>query len=119
MQGFYRTHCFKTFGGEDWMKILLAIGHCSAEVILEANQVLARRIREKASRDASTHTQAGPILSVRTRQAMQGVPQRDLAPVRPPNSSLGNEAKRARERAKTFSRQKTRTVHRKWGDVLP
>ena len=20
MEGFYRVHCFKTFGGEDWMK---------------------------------------------------------------------------------------------------
>ena len=90
MYCFYRVHCFKNFGGEDWMKILLALGHCSEEVISMANIVISRR-----------------------RQAMQGVPQRDLAPIRAPSAATPNEAKRAREHAKTFSRQKTRTVYRK------
>ena len=120
MYCFYRVHCFKNFGGEDWMKILLALGHCSEEVILQANIVISqRRIRERTGRDAATHTQPDPILSTRTRQAMQGVPQRDLTPVRPPNTATPSQAKQARDHAKTFSKQITRTVYRKWGDALP
>ena len=119
MQGFYRVHCFKSFGGEDWMKILLALGHVNQEVIDEANSVITRRIQEKAGRDAATHTQPNPILSTRTREAMRGVPQRDLTPVQPPNTGTPNKAKQAREYAKTFSEQKTRSVYRKWGDALP
>ena len=117
--GFYRVHCFKTYGGEDWMKILLALGHCNEEVIKQANIIITRRIDEKAGRLAATQTQPDPILSVRTRQQMQGVPQRDLAPIRPPNRGNPNEAKRARDYAKIWSKQKTRIVYRKWGDGLP
>ena len=76
MEGYYRVYCFKNFGGEDWVNILLALGHCSGEVIHEANTIITRRIHEKAGRDAATLTQPDPILSVRTRQAMQGAPQR-------------------------------------------
>ena len=74
------------------MRILLAIGHCNEEVMHQAGRV------------AATHTQAGPILSVRTRQQMEGVPQRHLEPVHFPNAS-GNMAKRARDHAKTLSEQ--------------
>ena len=119
IRGFYRAHCFKYYGGEDWMKILLALGHCNEEVINQAKIVMTRRIGEKAGRVAATHTQPDPTLSVRTRQQMEGVPQRDLAPIRPPNRWSPNDAKRARDYAKTFSKQKTRTVYRKWGDALP
>ena len=96
MSGFYRVHCFKTYGGEDWMKILLTFGHCSEEVINQANRVLTRRIDEKAGRVAATHTQAGPILPLRTRQEMEGVLQRHLEP----------RSRRARNHAKTLSEQK-------------
>ena len=106
IHGFYRVHCFKYYGGEDWMKILLALGHCNEEVINQANRVLTRRIDEKAGRVAATHTQAGPILSKRTRQMMQGVSPLDLEPVHPPNTGSGNVAKRAREHAKNLSKLK-------------
>ena len=85
------------------MKLLLALGHCDQEVINQANIVMTARI-EKEGRVAATHTQAGPILSVRTRQQMEGVPQRHLEPVHFPNAS-GNMAKRARDHAKTLSEQ--------------
>ena len=119
MQAFYRVYCFKNFGGEDWMKIILALGHCNAEVIDIANGIITRRISQKAGRVAATHTQPDPVLSQRARQSMQGVAADDLAPIRPPKSSGGGEAKKWRDYAKNLSRQKKRTVHRKWDDVLP
>ena len=118
MAGMYRVHCFKTFGGQDWMKILLALGHVDAKVTEIANDITTRRIREKAGRDASTLTQADPILSKRTRQIMEGLAATQIDP---PRASPGapNAAKQAREHAKTFSKLKERSLYRKWDDALP
>ena len=112
MTRFYRVHCFKTYGGEDWMKILLALGHCNAKVIGVANDIIAYRIALRAGRTAREEAQTGPILSVRTQQQMAGVPQRDLQPVQPPGRSAG-EAKRAREMATGLTWAKRRTVYEK------
>ena len=84
MAGMYRVHCFKTFGGQDWMKILLALGHVDAKVTEIANDITTRRIQEKAGRDASTLTQPDPILSKRTRQIMEGVAAAHIDPHRAP-----------------------------------
>ena len=100
MQQFWRVHCFKAYGGEDWLKILIALGHCRGEVTSIANEVLAVRIQEKANRLAATQTQSGPILSKRTHAAMSGD---QLPEVQAPGTSLGSEAKVLRDKAKRIA----------------
>ena len=103
MKRFWRTHCFKAYGSEDWMKILLALGHCRSEVIDIANDVLSTKILKAAGRVAATHgPPADPRLSKRTAAAMTGQP---IPEVQPPNTGLGNEAKRLREKAKNLGRE--------------
>ena len=85
------------YGGEDWLKILIALGHCRAEVTSIANEVLSVRIQEKAGRLAATQTQSGPILSKRTYAAMSG---EELPEVQAPGTSVGSEAKVLRDQAK-------------------
>jgi hypothetical protein len=104
MKRHYRTHCFKTFGGEDWMKILLAIGHCRENVIDIANVVIRQKIEVKAERVAATHTTGlDARLSKRTRAAVEGRP---LPPVQPPSRGVSeNETKSLREKAKAVGRK--------------
>ena len=97
MQGFWRTHCFKVFGGEDWLKILLALGHCRKDVVDIANDVITRRIENKAGgRVAATHT-SGPILSVRTQAAMD---HQEIPDIKRPGSGIDGRGKQSRDEAK-------------------
>ena len=102
MQGMWRVHCFKVFGGEDWLKILLALGHCRQPVIQIANDILARRIDVKASRLAATQTMTGPKLAARTQAAMDN---QKLPEIKPPGSSTGNKGKQFRDEAKKIKRK--------------
>ena len=106
VQRFYRMHCFETYGGQDWMMILLALGHCNEEVIRQANMVLTRRLNEKTERVAATHTQLDRILCASTRQQMQGFCESDLTPVRFVTTGLRRKANQALEHAKIFSKLK-------------
>ena len=102
MQGFWRTHCFKVFGGEDWLKILLALGHCRAPVIDIANDIISRRIETKAGgRVAATHAMTSSTLSARTQAAMEN---KELPEIKPPGSSTGNKGKQFRDEAKKIKR---------------
>ena len=101
MQGFWRTHCFKVFGGEDWLKILLALGHCRKDVVDIANDVITSRIANKArGRVAATHT-TGPILSVRTQAAME---HQDIPDIKPPGTNIGGLGKQSRDQAKRLEK---------------
>ena len=106
MQGFCRVHCFKTYGGEDWLKLLIALGHCSEQVIDIANDVITKRIQAKAGRLAATQTQPNPILSERSKAMKEGVADLDLPPIAAPRSSLGNLAHQARDKAHGIGRRK-------------
>ena len=101
MQGMWRVHCFKVFGGEDWLKILLALGHCRQPVIDIANVILSRRIDLKAGRLAATQTMTGPILAARTQAAMEN---KKLPEIKPPGSSTGGKGKQFRDEAKKIKR---------------
>jgi hypothetical protein len=102
MASCWRVHCFKVFGGEDWLKILLALGHCRAPVIDIANAIISRRIETKAGRVAATHEMTGPVLAARTQAAMANVA---LPGINPPGSSSGSYGKQCRDDAKQIGRK--------------
>ena len=102
MASCWRVHCFKVFGGEDWLKILLALGHCRAPVIDIANAIISRRIETKAGgRVAATHAMTSPVLAARTQAAMANVA---LPAISPPGSSIGGYGKQCRDDAKQIKR---------------
>jgi hypothetical protein len=102
MASCWRVHCFKVFGGEDWLKILLALGHCRAPVIDIANDIISRRIETKAGgRVAATHAMTSPVLAARTQAAMANVA---LPEINPPGSSIGGYGKQCRDDAKKIKR---------------
>jgi len=102
MASCWRVHCFKVFGGEDWLKILLALGHCRAPVIDIANDIISRRIETKAGgRVAATHAMTSPVLAARTQAAMANVA---LPEINPPGHSKGGYGKQCRDDAKQIRR---------------
>ena len=102
LESMWRVHCFKVFGGEDWLKILLALGHCRQPVIDIANAILERRIELKAGRPAATRTLTDPILAPRTVAAMEN---KKLPKIKPPGSNIGGQGKQFRDKAKEIKRQ--------------
>ena len=113
MQGFWRTHCFKIFGGEDWLKILLALGHCRKDVVDIANDIITCRIQKKAGgRVAATHAMTA-TLSDRTKAAMEN---KELPEIKPPGHSLGGHGKQCRDKAKKISK-KLRFAHMDLDDM--
>ena len=103
MQGFWRTHVFKVYGGDDWLKILLALGHCRKEVVDIANDIITRRIQKKGDgRVAATHALTDSTLSARTKAAMQ---KKELPEVRPPGSGIGGLGKQSRDEAKRITKR--------------
>ena len=104
MASCWRVHCFKVFGGEDWLKILLALGHCRAPVIDIANDIISRRIETKAGGRAvaATHaTTSPPVLAPRTQAAMANVAPPEIVP---PGTSVGGYGKQCRDEAKQIKR---------------
>ena len=85
------------------MKILIAFGNCRADVIDIGNEVIRQKISDKAGRLATTQTQPDPRLSKRTEAAMRGAPLPDIVP---PNTGLGNAAKRLRDKGRKLAHEK-------------
>lgn len=92
----FRTVCFEMFGGFEWFSILIALGRVPDACVDYANEVIARRIREKAGREAGTEVQPGPRLSARSLAASQGL---ELPPITGPLNPKSH-AKKLREEAK-------------------
>ena len=113
MASCWRVHCFKVFGGEDWLKILLALGHCRKDVVDIANDIITCRIQKKAGgRVAATHAMTA-TLSARTQAAMEN---KELPEIKPPGHSMGGYGKQCRDKAKKISK-KLRFAHMDLDDM--
>ena len=105
MKMYYRTHCHKTYGGIEWLAVLVALGDVPPLAVDIANDLIRDRIREHAQREATSEPTSGPRLSARHAAKARAEPMPD---VRGPSHNV-SEAKQARMHAKYLEKQLHRT----------
>jgi len=70
----YRTFCFEQWGGEPWLKIFLALGDVSKEVVGIVNEILTEIIQQHRGALPSLTPVTGPRLAPRAAAASRGEP---------------------------------------------
>ena len=105
MKMYYRTHCHKTYGGFEWLAVLIALGDVPPLAVDIANRLVSERVRAKANREANFEPSSGPRLSAQNLARSQGAP---VPPVRGPTHNI-SAAKQARTRAKALEKQMNRS----------
>ena len=52
MAGYFKTHVFNVFGGQHWLRFLIAMGDVSEEAVEATNRVVNQLVRDKRNMDA-------------------------------------------------------------------
>ena len=102
---YYRVHCHKTYGGFEWLAVLIALGDVPPLAVDIANEIIAERVRLQAGREAGHEMQGGARLS------KQSLARRRNEPVPAPNEGKRKQskAKEARHRAKQMELRYNKT----------
>ena len=56
LAGYYKTHCFQTFGGVHWLKFLIAVGDVGTGAVEATNELVLARMKEKRGQSGSLYT---------------------------------------------------------------
>jgi len=96
-----RTFCFEQWGGEPWLKIFLALGDVSKEVVGIANEVLAEIVLEQRGAPPSETPVAGPRLAPRAAAASRGEPVPEVRGI----THAKRDPKLLREKAKRLDKR--------------
>ena len=54
-KGYYKTHCYRTFGGMHWLKFLIAIGDVGSGAVIATNSLVRDRTLEKRGQALSLY----------------------------------------------------------------
>ena len=67
-RGYYKTHCFESFGGQHWLKLLIALGRLPMAAIDQTNAYIDNKLLKVENRRASSESAPSTMPSYAVRR---------------------------------------------------
>jgi len=119
LRGFYKTHCFYIYGGELWLRFMIAVGRVSRHAVDAANDVVHTRVQYKRHEWGTKEARPADSHHFLRREARASTPGGATASAEQAGSASASAQEAGRTSASTTGEARASTSGEEKVDIHP